>query len=201
MSHNIVLFIGFYPLGVVSGRRKGEILEIIGKVKDISRDFWSDRVNLTLSVVDVPEGLKGDTDYRITIKEYRKSRSIDANALLWACIGELSTAIKSDKWSVYLELLKRYGKYVYVCVPPGKAEDVKKQWRECEEIGTVDINGRKATQLLCYFGSSTYDSKEFGELLDGVVSEMREVGLTPPPSKDMQRAIEAIERRENKANG
>ena len=139
-----------------------------------------------------------DKEKLFDLKEHKGKRSLDANGMLWACLQEIAAAINSDKWSVYLQMLKRYGKYVYVCVPPGKAEEVKKQWRECEEIGTVDINGRKATQLLCYFGSSTYDSKEFSELLDGVVSEMREVGLTPPPSKDMQRAIEAIERRERK---
>ena len=55
--------------------------------------------------------------------------------------------------------------------------------------------------MLCYFGSSTYNSKEFSVLLDGVVSEMQELGLQPPPSGDMKRSIEALERKERRTNG
>ena len=44
--------------------------------------------------------------------------------------------------------------------------------------------------MLCYFGSSTYDTKEFSVLLDGVISEMREIGLQPPPTEEMKRALE-----------
>jgi hypothetical protein len=71
---------------------------------------------------------------------------------------------------------------------------VKQQWRECEEIGKVDINGQEAVQLLCYFGSSTYDTKEFSVLLDGVISEMKEIGLAPPPSKHIKEALDQWEK-------
>jgi hypothetical protein len=42
------------------------------------------------------------------ITEHREKRSKDANALLWACLGELAGALRSDKWTVYLQMLKRY---------------------------------------------------------------------------------------------
>ena len=41
--------------------------------------------------------------------------------------------------------------------------------------------------MLCYFGSSTYDTKEFSVLLDGVISEMREMGIQTPTSEEMER--------------
>ena len=31
--------------------------------------------------------------------------------------------------------------------------------------------------MQCYFGSSTYDSKEFSVLLNGVVNEAKELGI------------------------
>ena len=58
------------------------------------------------------------------------------------------------------------------------------------KLGDIDINGSNAVQMLCYFGSSTLDTKEFSVLLEGVVSEMKEMGLTPPPSKEMRRCLE-----------
>jgi hypothetical protein len=87
-------------------------------------------------------------------------------------------------------MLKRYGKYTYICVKPAVVEAVKAQWRECEEIGRVNINGQEAVQMLCYFGSSTYNTKEFSVLLDGVISEMKEMGIEAPTSEDMRRALE-----------
>lgn len=142
-------------------------------------------------LVDAPEGL-------YDIKEHKEKRSRDANAMLWACIGDIAATLRADKWEIYLRMLKRYGKYTYICVRPQVVEAVKKQWRECEEIGHVDINGEDSVQLLCYFGSSTYNTAEFSVLLDGVISEMEEMDIAPPPPKHIQ---EAIHRWDTKSNG
>ena len=48
--------------------------------------------------------------------------------------------------------------------------------------------------MLCYFGSSLMNTKEFSVLLDGIISEMKEMGLQTPASRDMQRALEEWER-------
>lgn len=127
----------------------------------------------------------------VQIKKHREKRSLNANGLLWNCLGEIAEALRTDKWNVYLMMLKRYGKYTYICVKPNVVESVKSQWRECEEIGEININGEKAVQLLCYFGSSTYDSKEFSVLLDGVISEMKEIGLKTPSEREFDMVIES----------
>ena len=115
--------------------------------------------------------------------------------MLWACLQEIAVAIKSDKWSVYLQMLKRYGKFDYVLVKPKAVEAMKAQWREIEEVGEVDVNGQKAIQLLCYYGSSSYDTKDFSVLLDGVISEMKEIGLQPPPDRETKRLLEEWEKK------
>lgn len=170
-------------------------MDATGKLKDISKNWQNGKFlvsfeineNLTQETI---ESLQRCEKLSITAKQFRKKRSLDANALLWSCLGEIAAALRTDKWEVYLQMLKRYGKYTYICVKPNVVEAMKAQWRECEEIGTIDINGKEAVQMLCYFGSSTYDSKEFSVLLDGVISEMREMGLRTPTSGDMKRALE-----------
>lgn len=124
------------------------------------------------------------------LKEQRGKRSLDANGMLWACLQEIATAVRSDKWSIYLQMLKRYGKFDYVIVKKKAVEMMKRQWRELEEVGEIDVHGEKAVQLLCYYGSSTYDRKEFSVLLDGVISEMKEMGLTPPPDRQTRELLE-----------
>lgn len=128
------------------------------------------------------------------VKEYHEKRSLNANALLWSCLGEIAVALKTDKQQIYLKMLKRYGKYTYLCVKPNVVEAVKRQWRDCEELGEIDINGKKAVQMLCYFGSSTYTTKEFAALLDGVISEMKEMGLDTPTDRELRRSLENWEK-------
>lgn len=156
---------------------------------DVATDKWLVTFEIEQQPTDYDK-LK-DKHLSLTVKQWREGRSLNANALLWNCLGEIAEALRTDKWNVYLMMLKRYGKYTYICVKPNVVESVKSQWRECEEIGEININGEKAVQLLCYFGSSTYDSKEFSVLLDGVISEMKEIGLKTPSEREFDMVIES----------
>ena len=48
--------------------------------------------------------------------------------------------------------------------------------------------------LLCYYGSSTYDTKEFSVLLDGIIEDMKDLGLQPPMPREVRAALEEWER-------
>lgn len=138
-----------------------------------------------------------DREQLFDVSPHKEKRSLNANGLLWMCLGEMASALRADKWDVYLQMLKRYGTYTHVCVHPKAVEAVKKQWREVEEVGRGTVNGVESVQLLCYFGSSTMDSKEFSVLLDGVISEMKEMGL-PTPDRDLERVLKQLEEKNGK---
>jgi hypothetical protein len=165
-------------------------LNFTGKIKGISNDYITGELLLTLSVNEkstvLPEyeNIKDCEKLSIEIKKYRKKRSLDANAYLWVLLQKMAEVLKTDKWSLYLQMLKQYGKFTYIVVKPNAVEAVKKQWRECEELGEIDVNGTKAVQMLCYYGSSTYDTKEMSVLIDGVISECKDLGIeTLPPDE------------------
>lgn len=164
-----------------------------GKISKPYFNTFSNRWAVELQFDRPPETIEKyvDKDLDVELKIHREKRSLTANGLLWSCLGEIAAALRTDKWNVYLMMLKRYGKYTYICVKPNVVKSVKAQWRECEEIGEININGEKAVQLLCYFGSSTYDSKEFSVLLDGVISEMKEMGLKTPSEREFDMVIES----------
>ena len=178
------------------------MMEFTGKIQNVVKDWQTGLFNITFTMNE-PSAINGINDIqkceKLNIKatRFRQKRSLDANALLWVCLGKIAEALNTDKWQVYLQMLKRYGKFTYICVKPSVVEAVQRQWRECEVIGEVNINGQKAVQVLCYFGSSTYNTKEFTVLLDGVISEMKEMGLETPTSQDMQRSLEQWERMQN----
>lgn len=179
----------------------GGLMETTGKLISVVRDIISGKLTISFTIdtepVDELNTLAGIESLDIKAGKHKRRRSLDANGMLWACLSEMATVLRADKWEVYLLMLKRYGKFTYICVKPNVVDAVKTQWRECEVIGEVDINGQTTVQMLCYFGSSTYDTAEFSRLLDGVVSEMKEIGLAVPASEEMRRAIELWEKQRN----
>ena len=168
-----------------------------GKIESITKPIRGGGYLVTVRIDALPEGLE-EKLLDVSMKVHREKRSKDANALLWACIGDIARETLMDKWDVYLSLLKRYGKYTYIVVKPDAAEAVKMQWRECEIIGDIDIHGTKGVQMLCYYGSSTYDTKEMSTLLEGTLSEMDQLNLQRPASSDIRRAMDEWEKNHGK---
>lgn len=167
-----------------------------GRLLSLMPDFPSDKCICTFETPlnDCSELLKlKDMDLSIDVAKWRKKRSLDANGLLWHCIGEIAKALHTSKDDVYLQTLNRYGKYVYVCVSEKAAETFRRSWRLTEVVGAVNINGKKAVQLLCYYGSSQLDTKDFSVLLDGVISEMKEMGLQTPIPAEVKEAMRLYE--------
>lgn len=166
-------------------------MELKARLESILWDRRKKEAKITFSSGTFPEELETlDGDLRVTAKKWRNKRSKNANAMFWACVGEIAGALREDKWKVYLRLLRRYGQYTYIVAKADAVEAVKRQWREVEVVGESELGGQKAVQLLVYFGSHTYDTQEFSRLLDGTISEMQEMGLTPPPTEEMRRALE-----------
>lgn len=166
-------------------------MEFVGKIKSINQNLLTDELDITFSttqnILPEYEKLKDVEKIRVKAVRYRKKRSLDANAYLWVLLGKMADVLRADKWDIYLKMLKRYGKYTYIVVKPNVVDAVKKQWREVEELGPINLNGQEGIQLLCYFGSSTYDNLEMAVLIDGVVSECKGLDIeTLPPDQIAQ---------------
>lgn len=166
-------------------------MEFTGKIKSINKNLITDELDITFSTNQniLPEYEKLKDDKKISVKavRHRKKRSLNANNYLWVLLGKLADVHRADKWDIYLKMLRTYGKYTYIVVKPNVVDAVKKQWREVEELGPINLNGQEGIQLLCYFGSSTYDNLEMAVLIDGVVSECKDSKIeTLPPDQITQ---------------
>ncbi len=113
----------------------------------------------------------------VDIRQHRQKRSLDANAYMWVLLSKMAEVLSTTKDELYLEMLARYGVFTHIVVKPEIVERVKAEWRTVRELGEVTVNGKTGVQLQCYFGSSTYDSKEMAALIDGVVSECKDLGI------------------------
>ena len=123
------------------------------------------------------------------IEKEKKLRSLNANSYLWLMCDKIANAIGSDKDSVYLEMLERYGVFTHIVVKPNVVNKVAEQFKLVRELGEVTINGTTGIQLQVYYGSHTYDTKEMSNLLNGVVSEAQFLGIQTLEDIEINRLI------------
>lgn len=126
-----------------------------------------------------------DKDKRFEVKEYHKKRSLNANAYAWALIGKIADVLRSSKDEIYLEMLKKYGQSEIVSVLSDI--NVTGYFKYFEEIATVRLQGKNFTHYKVFKGSSEYDSREMAVLIDGIVSEAKELGIETLPNDEIER--------------
>lgn len=165
-------------------------MECTGKVTNISRDWQTNKLNITFSLNERVEGeidkIKDCEKLSIKAVKFRKKRSLDANAYMWVLLTKIAEAIHSSKDEVYLEMLSRYGVFTHIIVKHSVVEKVKSEWRTVRELGEINVNGTSGVQLQCYFGSSTYNAKEMSVLIDGVVREAKELGIETATPEELE---------------
>ena len=125
--------------------------------------------------------------YVAEIKEYRKKRSLDANAYAWSLIGQLAARLSTDGVvitpdQVYREAIRDVGGN-YEVIPI--RDDALERWQQiwagkglgwvCEVIGKSKIDGYTNTR--CFYGSSVYDTAQMSRLISIIVDECKAAGV------------------------
>lgn len=151
-----------------------------------SEGFWlSLRVTDRNQAMDFLQNMKNKLHIAI-LKVFRNKRSLDANAYCWVLLQKMAEVLNTTKDELYLEELRKYGQFTHIIVKPEIADKVKNEWRLAEDVGDVTVNGKAGRQIRCYFGSSTYDSKEMSVLIDGIVSDCKELHIETLPPEELK---------------
>lgn len=112
----------------------------------------------------------------LEIKRKTKKRSINANNFFWKLCSLIAAEIHSDKDCVYEIMLKRYGQYIDIECEPYTAPKVRELFRISEVIQDKYEQAEKIV-VRGYLGSHLYDTKEMSVLINGAVSECKEMGI------------------------
>ena len=128
--------------------------------------------------------LKNKT-YTVTVKEFRKGRSLDANQKMWALINEMSEVLKLPPEEIYQGYIPDVGNnYRVFPVKPEEINQFADEWchnhigRMVEDMGPCRLRDlRGYHNLKCYKGSSEYDTQTFSRLLDLVIQDCRNLGI------------------------
>lgn len=114
-------------------------------------------------------------DKKYEIKEKRNKRSLNANSYMWELCTQIAEVLGSSKDEIYLLELKKYGQAMLIPVPKNKKPDGYFKYYEFES--RRKLNGVIVDFYKVYKGSSDYDTKEMSILIDGVVSDCKELEI------------------------
>ncbi len=142
-----------------------------------------------------------DHDVRVEIKKWRKKRSLDANAYAWVLIDKIAQATGVPKTEVYRKVIREIGGVSeIVCVRTEAVDKFREGW-EAHGLGwQTDVMPSKiegCTNVVLYYGSSTYDTQQMSALIDSLVQEAQALGIETLPPAEIARLNSQWEERQD----
>lgn len=133
----------------------------------------------------------------VDIKEQKGKRSLDANAYCWVLCDRISSVkgLSAKKADVYKQAVRDYGVCENLLITNEGVSKFVSGWNDPGRYGKFcDVMGKSRqhpdhTWVRAYYGSSDYNSKEMAVLIDGLVSDAKELGIetmTPDQIAEMK---------------
>lgn len=125
---------------------------------------------------------------KVDLSKWREKRSLDANAYAWVLMEEIAKVIKSTKEEVYKSIIHKVGVFEILPIKNSAVESFKKRWKS-KGLGWLCETQRDSkipnyTNVIAYYGTSTYNTGEMARFIDEVVIEAQGLGIqTETPEK------------------
>ena len=188
-------------------------MESEGTLIDVSRDWKTGKMRLTFEFdSDVSAAIDKIKDklLRITVKLWRDKRSLDANSYYWVLLSRLAEAVGISKPRAHNLMLRKYGQNLvidsqiaFLVIPD--TEEAEETALEAESFHirpTSQVkqgkDGKMYRTYTVLAGSSTYDTKEMSELINGLVSECKEQGIETLTPDELARMMKDYEENHKK---
>jgi hypothetical protein len=161
--------------------------ELTGTLNAPSIDYTTGKVVLQIvcnekqSALACYNELANEEKLSIKMGKYRERRSSDANAYCWVLIGKLAEKLNIPRDEIYRDAIKQIGgNYEVVCVQDAAVDKLRSSWSR-NGLGwlteTMPSKLPGCTNVLLYYGSSTYDTAQMSRLINIVVDACREQGI------------------------
>ena len=193
-------------------------MESKGTLTQVSRDWETGKFQVTFQL---DQDISGQLEVlkqkalRITAKQWREKRSLDANSYYWVLIAKLAETMHISKPRAHNLMLRRYGQNLtidghgaYIRIPDTeKAEEMALEASEYHIRPTSQVvTGKDGVNYRTYImlmGSRQYDTAEMSHLIDGLVDECKALGIETLPPDELARMMadyEANRRRKFEEN-
>ena len=132
-------------------------------------------------------------DKQFELKEYKPKRSLDSNAYCWVLCDEIAKELSKDgtiitKEKIYQDGILQIGTFEPMIIEEKAFENFKRIWQRqglgflVQEVSRKD----KCVKVHCYYGSSTYDSKEMILLINLLVELAKSLNIETKSDKEIE---------------
>ena len=177
-------------------------MQTVGTLENIVIDYKTKQPKITLNCdkncLETIESLK-DNKLSIEIKKWRKKRSLDANAYCWVLCDKIAKKIGATKEEIYKDAISNVGTFEPMIVEEKAFEDFKRIWEKqglgylVQEVSRKD----KCVKVHCYYGSSSYDSKEMSLLIKLIVESANNLNIETKSSSEIASLLKEWEDKKN----
>lgn len=161
-------------------------MRLTGKIAGGSIDFRTNKPTVTFEVNELNDfklmmDELNDKTLSIEVKPYRAKRSLDANAYFFVLADKLAAKLGTSKEEVYRNAVRDIGGVSeIVCVKNEAVERLCEGWSKNgiawqTETFPSKIDG--CTNVILYYGSSTYTTDQMSRLIDHIVQDCKAVGI------------------------
>lgn len=176
-----------------------------GELKDYLKTIDG---NLVLTIItkgrEIPEeeltSLKtAKNGIKIDVCRWTSKRSLDSNAYLWVLLDKIAEKIGSSKICVYKNLVRDFGVFEILPIKNIAVERFAKNWQNkgvgwiCESLGDSKI--RDYTNVIAYYGTSTYNSFEMSRILNEVVLMAKDLGIQTLDELELKKMADEWEKK------
>lgn len=131
---------------------------MIGKAEQINQWLWCQ-----------------DREKIFEIKEHKEKRSLNANSYCWVLLQKLADKLNTTKEELYRKYIKEKGIFRTITIDNQAVNTFIHLWEDrgigwiCEVLNEDD----KATELIAYYGTSSYNTSQMAHFVDYVVEEAK----------------------------
>lgn len=167
-----------------------------GEIKDISIDYITNKPKITLLInerdcLNSLENIKDDK-LSIEIKKWRKKRSLDANSYCWVLCDRIAKELSKEsivtKEQIYKDAISQVGTFEPMIIEEKAYDNFKRIW-EKQGLGFIvqEVTRKdKCIKVHCYYGSSTYDTKEMSLLIEIIVDLAKSLDIETKPKEEIE---------------
>lgn len=174
-------------------------METTGRLKDVSRNWQTDRLLITFEIETEPRDeintIWNEERLSITARKYRKGRSINANSYFHVLAAKIAGKTGSTLTHEKNRLIREYGQWEYIdgMIPTITMKAVfEDQVLDMESIHVKVISRDADTVRFGLMrGSHTYDTAEMSRLIDGTVTECKELRIETLPPEELMRMVQS----------
>lgn len=130
----------------------------------------------------------------LELKPHRIRRSLDANGYLWILCQKIAEVVGSTKEDVYQKAIREVGQFEILPIRKEAVERFLANWGGhglgwfAETIGQSKLPGY--VNVIAYYGSSTYDTREMSVLIHSIVDECKGLGIETMTPEELERLKE-----------